>query len=171
MSYWTQNVIASYVNEQGIEIIIREGLNTKHQWELRLVVPKNLWHLYNDQQYVYDKKVLAGAGTMYLGKQEETGEVRFFWYDGPSHGFGGSKYDLTLTDGSVDTLIGPWSSSASAMNRAGFSPCLEVNIESRYNMASAMTMEAINKLIMPMGYIAVYDAYTYYVVIRRMRNV
>ena len=145
MSYFTQKIIASYVNKSGIKVIVRESLNEKNHWELRLEIPKSLHHLYERQTFVYEKR-----GHLYFGEDKETGRVRFFFYDKPSHGFGGSKYELKLIDGSTATLIGPWSSNSTCMNNAGFEPSMYVNIEGIYNMADHMTLKVINQLLLPL---------------------
>ena len=75
-------------------------------------------------------------GLWYAAKD---GVVHFFSYepptDGrpmtewPSHGgFGGSHFDLTMEDGSVVTLKGPWSSRASAMHFVGFPDTVEGSV-------------------------------------------
>lgn len=64
----------------------------------------------------YTKK-RSGQHYIYRAINDE-GFASFFAYSGPGTGYGGSKFELTMTDGSVDTLIGPWSSNASAVNSA-----------------------------------------------------
>lgn len=148
MSYLSQKAIATGV-VNGITVTIREGLNTSEDWELRLEVPKEheLFERFDKGEYVYDK-----IGNMYFAEDEVTGQCRFFVQTDNTNGFGGSTYKLQMSDGSVAELKGPWSSRCGVMNRIGFIPSMEVNIESRYNMASAMSVEAIKKLINPLGY-------------------
>jgi hypothetical protein len=49
------------------------------------------------------------------------GDVAFFYFfEKPGEGFGGWTFDVKLTDGTVQTLKGPWSSNGAAMARQGF---------------------------------------------------
>ena len=148
MSYYRQQEVASYVNSVGIKVIVREGLNNKSDWELRLEIPKCLHELYDgrNENLLYTVK----DGNMYFAVDERTGRVSYFFYDQPGRGFGGSKYKITMVDGSVKELIGPWSSNSHAMNAVGHEPSKEVNIDGKYNMADAMTVKEINRLLLPL---------------------
>ena len=147
MSYFTQLVIASYINAVGIEVIVREGLNNKSNWELALIIPKYLWSLYDDNsQYVYEER-----DGLFYAKDPRTGRVSYFHHTSPGNGFGGSTYNLKMVDGTTRALKGPWSSRAECMNQVGFTPCKEVTIQGKYNMADNMTMAEINKLLLPLG--------------------
>lgn len=67
-----------------------------------------------------------GKGSYYATNGE--GWVKFLFHSGEpkiQQGFGGSKFDLEMRDGSLTTLIGPWSSRAGAMNTT-FPHCVEV---------------------------------------------
>lgn len=58
------------------------------------------------------------------------GYVEYFGW-GPGHnngGFCGRHFDIIMEDGSEVTLLGPWSSRSSAMNKEGFTPSLGVSI-------------------------------------------
>ena len=57
---------------------------------------------------------------------ENRGYVAFFSYSSPGRGYGGYCFRITMQDGSSEVLVGPWSSRASVMNEAGFTPCLDV---------------------------------------------
>lgn len=141
-----QSIIASYINAVGMTITVKEGLNFKNDWELELVIPKELWQLYEDRSHMqYEQR-----GSMYFAQDERTGRVSYFFYKEPGHGFGGSTYNLPMKDGTTAVLIGPWSSNSHAMNRAGFEPSKEVNIRGRYNMADAMTVKEINLMLAPL---------------------
>ena len=141
-----QNIIASYINAWGMAITVKEGLNFKNKWELDLVIPKELWGLYEDRSNMkYEQR-----GSMYFAQDERTGRVSYFFYEEPGRGFGGHTYNLPMKDGTTATLIGPWSSNSHAMNRAGFEPSKEVNIRGRYNMADAMTVKEINLMLTPL---------------------
>ena len=59
---------------------------------------------------------------------EHEGYVSFFAYSGPGDGYGGSRFDIIMKDGSKKTLIGPWSSRPGVMNNAGFALCTGVSI-------------------------------------------
>jgi len=58
------------------------------------------------------------------------GYVRYFSWKPPSNngGYYGRSFDIIMEDGSKVTLLGPWSSRSSAMNKEGFAPSLEVSI-------------------------------------------
>ena len=148
MSYLKRATVAEGVVD-GLTIIIKEGLNYAEKLELRIEVPKALWGLYNDvsEAFIYERK-----GPMFFGHNKLTGVVRFYYYDAPGHGYGGSVFELPMKDGTTQTLIGPWSSNSETMNKAGFEPSKEVNIDAMYNLASCLTHERINKLIGPLGY-------------------
>ena len=147
MSYYNQLVIAQYITACGINCIVTEGLNNKNDWELKLIIPKNLWSVWdNTENFIYENKEWA-----YFAEDLTTGRVRYFSYHGePGHGFGGHTYHLPMVDGSTATLIGPWSSNSQAMNTLGMKPSKEVTIQGRYNMADAMTLDAINILLAPL---------------------
>ncbi len=59
---------------------------------------------------------------------ELDGYVSFFCYTGPSDGFGGSVFELTMTDGTKEDLQGPWSSRAGAVNAEVAQPVLDVSL-------------------------------------------
>ena len=147
MSYYNQLVIAQYITACDITVIVTEGLNNKNDWELKLIIPKDLWSFWdNNENFIYENKEWA-----YFAEDPTTGRVRYFAYDGkPAIGFGGSTYYLPMVDGSTATLIGPWSSNSHAMNTLGMKPSKEVTIQGRYNMADAMTVDAINQLLLPL---------------------
>lgn len=66
---------------------------------------------------------------LYYG--EKDGLVSFYFHSGNPErqsGFGGSTFTLPMEDGTVKTLVGPWSSRAGVMNAHGFGPCLDVTL-------------------------------------------
>ena len=141
-----QNIIASYINAVGITVTVKEGLNYKNKWGLDLVIPKELWELYEGHSNMqYEQR-----GSMYFAQDERTGRVSYFFYEEPGQGFGGYTYNLPMKDGKTAILHGPWSSNSHAMNRAGFEPSKEVTIRGRYNMADAMTVKEINLILAPL---------------------
>ena len=143
---YNQNIIASYINAVGMTITVKEGLNFKNDWELKIVIPKELWELYEGRSNMkYEQR-----GSMYFAQDERTGRVSYFFYEKPGRGFGGYTYNLPMKDGTTSILHGPWSSNSHAMNRAGFEPSKEVNIRGRYNMADAMTVKEINLILKPL---------------------
>ena len=147
MYYYNHLVIAQYITACDITVIVSEGLNNKNDWELKLIIPKDLWSVWdNNKNFIYENKEWA-----YFAEDPTTGRVRYFSYHGkPGTGFGGSTYHLPMIDGSTATLIGPWSSNSEAMNTIGMKPSKEVTIQGRYNMADAMTLDAINILLAPL---------------------
>ena len=151
MSYLNQAVIAQGI-VNGLTVIIKEGLNTKSDLELRIEVPATheLFNAFNKGEYIYERRE-----DLYFAVDERTGQVHYYAYSAPGTGFGGAKINVTMLDGSTETLIGPWSSRCGVINRVGFTPSKEVSIQSVYSMASAMTINAINELIAPLGYVCV----------------
>lgn len=143
---YNQRIIASYINAVGMTITVKEGLNVKNDWELEIVIPKELWGLYEGHSNMkYEQR-----GSMYFAQDERTGRVSYFFYEKPGHGFGGYTYNLSMKDGTTAILHGPWSSNSHAMNRAGFEPSKEVTIRGKYNMADAMTVKEINLMLKPL---------------------
>ena len=143
---YNRSIIASYINAVGMKIIVKEGLNFKNKWELEIIIPKELWELYEDRSHMkYEQR-----GSMYFAQDERTGRVSYFFYEKPGNGFSGYTYNLPMKDGTTALLHGPWSSNSHAMNRAGFEPSKEVTIEGRHRMAGVMTVEAINQLLLPL---------------------
>ena len=141
-----QSIIASYINAVGMTITVKEGLNVKNKWELEIIIPKELWGLYEGRSHMqYEQR-----GSMYFAQDERTGRVSYFFYEKPGRGFGGCTYNLPMKDGTTAILHGPWSSNSHAMNRAGFEPSKEVIIRGRYNMADAMTVKEINLMLKPL---------------------
>lgn len=158
MSYLNQRIIATG-KVDGINVTIEEGLNFPEDWELRLEVPKThpLFERFDNGEYIYDKVtegdvVNKTVHEFYFAEDPVTGQCSFYVQTDNTNGFGGAKYRLQMRDGSVEELHGPWSSRCGVMNRMGFPPSMEVTVKSRYNMASAMSIPAIIKLIEPLGY-------------------
>ena len=59
---YKQSIIASYINAVGMTITIKEGLNVKNDWELEIIIPKELWGLYEDRSNMqYEQR-----GSMYF---------------------------------------------------------------------------------------------------------
>jgi hypothetical protein len=86
---------------------------------------------------------------------EIDGICSFFSWDGrQDRGYGGRHFTLRMKDGSIKTLMGPWSSSCAAMNSLGFGPCTEAAIITEpdgyakgYTFYSgAVTMEALGRV-------------------------
>ena len=67
---------------------------------------------------------------------EKDGFVQFFsgHPDKEGKGFSGRSYDLNTKNNGVVTLVGPYDSSASSANRAGFGPCLDVALTTKSNV-------------------------------------
>jgi hypothetical protein len=57
------------------------------------------------------------GGTMYVALQD--GVCHFLCSTGDKSGYGGRKFDLTMADGRVKQVIGPWSSRAGVVNGLG----------------------------------------------------
>jgi len=74
------------------------------------------------EDFLFEKR-----GDLYFAMVD--GYVKMFaWHGKPDNGFGGSKFDINMIDGSKATLIGPWSSGSYATNAAGFPHSIEVNV-------------------------------------------
>jgi len=74
----------------------------------------------------HDELVYEQKGTLYYTHKD--GYVSFFHYSKPDDGYGGSKFELKMKDGSIKTLVGPWSSREGVMNAAGFIPSVNCAI-------------------------------------------
>jgi hypothetical protein len=69
-----------------------------------------------EPQYIYRKIDVEGEGTAYLG--EDGGIARFFFHNPRNErGFCGANYVFEMVDGTMVSVRGPWSSSASSMNK------------------------------------------------------
>ena len=157
MAFITNAIIESYITADEIKVIVKEGLNEKNKWELLLVIPKSLHELWDAQDFVYSVRPASllplhsdKDGEIFFAEDPRTGRVRYFFYNGPSHGFGGYTFNLHMEDGTVRSLKGPWSSNSRAVNAVGHKPSKEVTIQGKYNMADAMTLDAINILLAPL---------------------
>lgn len=66
---------------------------------------------------------------------EKDGLVVFFFWTGPGNegGFGGEDFNITMVDGTLVTLRGPWSSRPGLMNKRGFPPSMGVRIRAAEN--------------------------------------
>jgi hypothetical protein len=105
-----------YANEPNLYLLLKDFLKTG--------------------ELTYEKR-----GDCYFA--EKDGYVDFYHYVGPSDGYGGRHFTITMKDGSEKILEGPWSSRASVMNREGFTPCIEATItESKEVWAKGYTFYA-----------------------------
>ena len=92
---------------------------------------------------------------------EHEGCVTFFgWKPGGNNGgYYGRSFDIIMEDGSEVTLLGPWSSRSSAMNKEGFKPSLEVSITDKADVmvrgytfyAGAVTVEFLQAALAEVG--------------------
>lgn len=71
----------------------------------------------------YDDFDFQQKGSLYWAERD--GLVRFYSYSKPDEGFGGRIFKIKV-NGEEKSLIGPWSSSASAMNKH-FPHCFEIH--------------------------------------------
>jgi len=100
------NWMEKYLNDPFLEILVDEFPKTK---DLR-----------------FQKK-----GPLYYA--EKNGFVRFFYYSAPGDGFGGNIFNIIMKNGKEEILEGPFSSSAEALNKFGFGPCVDVSITNDLN--------------------------------------
>lgn len=113
-----------YANDPEIKVLVDE-------------IPKD---------FIYEKR-----GSLYFAEKE--GCVRFFYYERPDRGYGGTKFELKMEDGSTVILKGPWSSNSMTMNGAGFNPSIEVAMTEEVEVfkrgytfyAGAMTVEKVRE--------------------------
>jgi len=85
------------------------------------------------------------------------GYVRYFGWTPPNNngGYYGRSFDIKMKNGEEVTLLGPWSSRSSEMNKAGFVPSLEVGITDEADVwerdgvlyAGAVTVEILEEAL------------------------
>lgn len=69
------------------------------------------------RHYLYDARVVKPHETAYRAVNLQDSSVSFFLHNTKNeNGYGGRVYDLNMSDGSVETIKGPWSGSAKAIN-------------------------------------------------------
>ena len=83
-------------------------------------------HFLVDKIPNYDDLIYEQIGSFYYAECD--GLVNFFYYKEPDRGYGGREFNLKMSDGTIKTLIGPWSSNSMSINDAGFGPCVEVSL-------------------------------------------
>lgn len=71
---------------------------------------------------------------------------RFVHYVRPGSGFGGRTFHLTMKDGSIESLYGPWSGNSLGARRAGFPATKEAS-----GAGGAITIEALVPLLKTKG--------------------
>lgn len=102
--------------------IIKGRVNWMDGFGNRPVLSLLLSHIPNRDDMRFEKR-----DSLYFAESE--GFCVFFsWHGYADRGFGGRAFPITMKDGSKVTLLGPWSSSASTMNAAGFGPCVNANV-------------------------------------------
>ena len=96
--------------------------------------------LYFLQDFIFQQN-----GPMYWA--EKDGQVQYFYYDGPSDGFGGREFTINV-NGSQKTLHGPWSSSSGAMNKyfPHSTECFARTKDSKQLFAIAITIDAAQQI-------------------------
>lgn len=149
MTYLKRKTILERQFIDGIRITILEGLNNRLDYEVELIIPKELQVQFDEKPAIYDKWQL-GDSMLYFGVNGK-GVVSFYAYSGPGRGYGGAHITLNTVDGE-ETLIGPWSSRCGVMNHA-FQASMEIVLVGKYRMASAMTFSALNKYLRQCGFI------------------
>lgn len=143
-----QKIICEHTHSDGVKVQVLEGLNCKENLEVVLSIPEGLRAEFDKPPEVYGKYQM-NESTLYFGVNER-GVAFYYSYSGPGRGFGGARIEIPVEDGTTHVLIGPWSSRCGVMNHA-FQASMEVVLNSRYNMAGAMTFTALNKYLAPMG--------------------
>lgn len=78
------------------------------------------------------------------------GHVRYLTEDKQDQtGFGGSKWDLTMEDGSTRVLVGPWSGHAGNLHRLGMATAVEVvnEVAERDHRSDALLVSALEPFL------------------------
>ena len=76
----------------------------------------------------YEYKEFNG-NYVYYAYDEDTGLVKFYYHDCKNHnGYYGEKFVLPMKNGSIKTIIGPWSSRPAIMHMAGFPLCSSITL-------------------------------------------
>lgn len=70
----------------------------------------------------------------------------FIYYDRPGSGFGGRTFHLTMKDGSIESLHGPWSGNSLGAKLAGFPPTMAAA-----GAGGAITIDALVPLLKTKG--------------------
>lgn len=96
--------------------------------------------------------IFERRGPLYFAEKE--GYVRFFYYNEPSHGYGGAEFLLNVkqSDGTIrqKTIYGPWSSNTGALLAAGFTPSVNVtlkDVQRNLPLAGHVTLELAREAI------------------------
>jgi hypothetical protein len=97
-------------------------LHTQYANEASFIVVIDEHPKWQDLKYTTNRKGL------YFGCNAD-GFVNFFSYTKPGNGYGRTNFNITMQDGTKETLIGPWSSRAGVMNKAGFPECIDVTYQ------------------------------------------
>lgn len=101
-------------------------LNAKINWNEHFMNAPDLQVLVDEIPSLEDM-VFTERNGLYLAIRN--GFAMFFAYDGPSDGYGGRSFRLKMADGSIRTLVGPWSSRSSCVNAAfPETPVMEVSL-------------------------------------------
>lgn len=120
--------------------------DVNHSWLTLTIVPKDK-EAYDTlfKGFRYDVRE-SEWGSMCYYAHNELGMVRFFTHNKENEtGFGGSPYELELTDGTFVTIKGPWSSSPTSMMKLGFTPCDEITCAP--STSANMTWEAMQAVV------------------------
>jgi len=82
---------------------------------------------------------------LFFSVDKKSSQVKFFSYHKLSSGYGGAQFNLRMKDGTIKTLVGPWSSRCSVMNANGFPHSVEVVYQN--NTSGAMLVSKVRKLL------------------------
>jgi hypothetical protein len=89
-----------------------------------LTLSKDVREVMKGMKYVAKQVACAQECTLYWG--QTNGFVSFYAHiPDDESGYGGRVVDLTMMDGSVRKVKGPWSSRPDIMNEEGFPPCVD----------------------------------------------
>lgn len=144
-----QRIVKQQTNIDGTTVTVMLGLNGG-DLEVAIAPSVEMYPEYNEGAINFVVKA-EGDTELFFGSNDQ-GIVEFFSYSGEGRGYGGNKFYLEMADGTERCLKGPWSSRSGVMNRAGFEPCSEITLQTKYHYASAMTIEVLNKHLKPLGY-------------------
>ena len=102
--------------ETKVELVRASAGYDNERIEVQILAQSETFDLLNEERR-WKKYDTHQDCLIYVGMDEDGLTGGHLAYSGPGNGFCGSKFNLTMEDGSVETLIGPWSGAPSSSNR------------------------------------------------------
>jgi hypothetical protein len=118
--------------------------DVNHSWLTLTIIPKEGAYDELFKGFVYDERKAEWESSCYFAANE-LGMVSFYAHNTKNqNGFGGASFEIELADGTFTTLVGPWSSSPSAMMEMGFPSCDDISVApSTYAHMTFPAMQAV----------------------------